>query len=41
MFLIIDSANVRDIREIIEYYPIDGVTTNPSIIAKKIKFLGN
>lgn len=37
MFLAIDSANVNDIREIIEYYPIDGVTTNPSIIARENK----
>ncbi|MED1472776.1 transaldolase family protein [Bacillus salipaludis] len=37
MLLVIDSANVKDIREIIKYFPIDGVTTNPSIIAKENK----
>ena len=34
MNLIIDDANVLAIRKIYEYYPIDGVTTNPSILAK-------
>lgn len=33
----IDSANVEDIRELVEYFPIDGVTTNPSIIVKEKK----
>ncbi|MBS4216196.1 MULTISPECIES: transaldolase family protein [Neobacillus] len=37
MQLIIDSANLNDIRELVEYYPIDGVTTNPSIIVKEKK----
>lgn len=35
MLLIIDSANINDIRELVEYYPIDGVTTNPSLIVKE------
>ena len=30
----IDDANVEQIRRIYEYYPIDGVSTNPSILAK-------
>lgn len=30
----IDDANVENIRRIAEYYPIDGVSTNPSILAK-------
>lgn len=34
MKLIIDDANVAKIKEIVEYYPVDGVTTNPSILAK-------
>lgn len=34
MKLLIDSANIEDIRELYEFYPIDGVTTNPSILAK-------
>ena len=32
--LLIDDAKVEAIREIYEFYPIDGVTTNPSILAK-------
>ena len=34
MKLIIDDANIEEIKRIYEYYPIDGVTTNPSILAK-------
>ena len=34
MKLLIDDANVAKIREISEFYPVDGVTTNPSILAK-------
>lgn len=34
MKFLIDDANVEKIREIREYYPLDGVTTNPSILAK-------
>ena len=34
MKLFIDDANLDAIRELAEYYPIDGVTTNPSILAK-------
>ena len=34
MKLFIDDANLDAIREINEYYPVDGVTTNPSILAK-------
>lgn len=32
MKLLIDSANLEEIKSIYEYYPIDGVTTNPSIL---------
>ena len=35
MKLIIDNANIDEIKRIYEYYPIDGVTTNPSILAKE------
>lgn len=35
MELIIDSANTKTIQHLLEYYPIDGVTTNPSIIVKE------
>ena len=34
MKLLIDDANIQRIKEILEYYPCDGVTTNPSILAK-------
>lgn len=34
MKFIIDDANIEKIKEICEYYPVDGVTTNPSILAK-------
>ncbi len=34
MKLFIDDADLDAIRELNEYYPIDGVTTNPSILAK-------
>lgn len=34
MKFIIDDANVCKIKEIYNYYPVDGVTTNPSILAK-------
>ena len=34
MKLIIDDANIANIRHLYEYYPLDGVTTNPAILAK-------
>ena len=34
MKLLIDDANIENIKRIYEYYAIDGVTTNPSILAK-------
>lgn len=34
MELLIDDANLKEIERIYEYYPVDGVTTNPSILAK-------
>lgn len=34
MKLIIDDAHIELIKRIYEYYPVDGVTTNPSILAK-------
>ena len=34
MKLIIDDAHIDLIKKIYEYYPVDGVTTNPSILAK-------
>lgn len=35
MKFIIDNANLDTIKEIYSYYPVDGVTTNPSILAKE------
>lgn len=35
MKLVIDYANLEKIKEMYEYYPVDGVTTNPSILAKE------
>ena len=34
MKFFIDDANVEKIRRIYEYYPVDGVSTNPSILAR-------
>ena len=34
MKFLIDDANIERIKELYKYYPIDGVTTNPSILAK-------
>lgn len=34
MKFIIDDADVKKIKEIYEYFQVDGVTTNPSILAK-------
>lgn len=40
MQLILDSGNVEEIRELYSILPLDGVTTNPTIVAKeKKKFL--
>lgn len=35
MKLIIDYANLKQIKEMYAYYPIDGVTTNPSILEEE------
>lgn len=37
MKLIIDDANVEKVKKVWEFYPCDGVTTNPSILAKSGK----
>lgn len=34
MKLLIDDAHIDDIKRIYKYYPVDGVTTNPSILSK-------
>ena len=35
MLYILDTANLNDIAHCNEFYPLAGVTTNPSIIAKE------
>lgn len=35
MIYMLDTANIDEIRKGIEYYPISGVTTNPTIISKE------
>ncbi|MBR4761316.1 MAG: fructose-6-phosphate aldolase, partial [Clostridia bacterium] len=35
MEYILDTANIEDIKHCNEFYPLTGVTTNPSIIAKE------
>lgn len=37
MKLMIDDAHMDEIRRIYDLYPVDGVTTNPSILAKTEK----
>ena len=37
MMYILDTANTELIRKCIDYYPVDGVTTNPTIISKEHK----
>lgn len=34
MLLCIDDADIQKIKRIYEFYPVDGVSTNPSILAK-------
>lgn len=35
MLMLIDDANLDEIKRIYEFYPCDGVTTNPSILKKQ------
>ena len=37
MKYLIDSGNLEDIKWGMEFYPVDGVTTNPSLVAKEKK----
>jgi len=40
VFILLDTANLDEIKRGMDYYPIEGVTTNPSIIAReKTNFL--
>ncbi|NFT06733.1 MULTISPECIES: fructose-6-phosphate aldolase [Clostridium] len=45
MIYILDTANLQEIKRVYEFYPMEGVTTNPSIISKEkedfIKILKN
>ena len=41
MLYILDTANIEEIRRCVEFYPVSGVTTNPTIISKEhTGFLG-
>lgn len=35
MLYILDTANTKEIKRILDMYPLDGITTNPSIISKE------
>ena len=35
MELLLDTANINEIKRCREYYPLTGITTNPSILAKE------
>lgn len=35
MLYLLDTANLEDIKKGVEYYPITGITTNPTIISKE------
>lgn len=37
MIYLADTANCEEIRDLIRYYPVEGVTTNPSLLAKEGK----
>lgn len=37
MIYIADTANINEIRELFMYFPMDGVTTNPTILANSKK----
>ena len=38
MEFMLDSANLKDLEFGIKYYPVDGVTTNPSILKADLPF---
>lgn len=37
MLYLLDTANLEAIKKAYEFYPMDGVTTNPTIISKENK----
>lgn len=40
MEILLDTASIEQIKEVLKYYPIDGFTTNPSILAKSENNVG-
>ena len=40
MMYLLDTADIKEIKRLMDLYPIDGVTTNPSIISKVRKPVG-
>ena len=40
MIYLADSANARDVRELIDLFPIEGVTTNPTIMTREKRDCG-
>ncbi len=39
MLILLDTANIESIKNINDIYPLDGVTTNPTIISKEKRIL--
>lgn len=39
MKILVDHADINAIKKMYEYYPVDGVTTNPSILKKRVEIL--
>ncbi len=37
MIYLVDTANCEEIKDLINYYPVEGVTTNPSLLAREGK----
>lgn len=35
MLYLLDTANLKSIRDLTEYYPVEGVTTNPTIVSRE------
>jgi len=35
MLILLDTANMKEIKELSDLYPVDGITTNPSIVVKE------
>ena len=39
MIYLADTANIEEIKDLFNYYPMEGVTTNPTILSKEDKKL--